>query len=443
MKYAILTAVHTDAENLARLGACISAEPAKPLQWLILHEGGDAATRAVAEGFAHALPFAKVLDFATRRAPVRGGAVARLLERGIERLAPPVELVININADVSFDPGSLATLVEAFTRDPQLGIASGIRVDQYDGRRIEHVASGFFVEAQCRAYRLRCLRELLPFEKRLGWDAVDVAQAVLRNWRTATVGEMSFVHHRPIGARDGSRRAAHRSEGETAWYLGYRPSYLALRALRSARLEMSALYQTIGYVVGATKREPRAPAVVRSTIRDNQTMRCLFRRVIFPTTPGARSPRIDVLLTADPGGHLHELLALKPVWSTLSRAWAIPQGDRFLASESERVHVLVGPTRRSARVACKNFVRAYRILRDERPYAVLAAGAGGSVPVVWAAWLMGIPAFFIENSGRLDTTSRSRRLVRPFVERCYVQWPDLDDGHKKTVYAGSILFHSR
>ncbi len=159
---------------------------------------------------------------------------------------------------------------------------------------------------------------------------------------------------------------------------------------------------------------------------------------------GARR-RVDVLLVADAGGHLAELLALRAAWQPLTRSWAIPtsMGALDLRREGERVHELAGPTRRSFVALVKNIVRGFQILSVERPHVVVAAGAAAAVPVVWVAWLYGIRVIFIENAGRIGT-SVSRRLVLPFVDHCYVQWVELADPEaRKVVYAGSALFDYR
>lgn len=154
---------------------------------------------------------------------------------------------------------------------------------------------------------------------------------------------------------------------------------------------------------------------------------------------------IDVLLVADAGGHLAELLALQAAWQPLSRSWAVPVGTAAadLRRDGEWVHELAGPTRRSFVALVKNVVHAFQILSVERPRVVVAAGAAAAVPIVWVAWLYGIRVIFIENAGRIGT-SLSRRLVSPFVDCCYVQWVELaDPDDRKVVYAGSALFDYR
>src|SRR5207248_6466475 len=129
-------------------------------------------------------------------------------------LPPGVDVVVKIDADVTFETDHLERLLAAFERDSRLGIASGIREERLrEGWCPQHSTSGD-PEAQCRAYRLECLTRLLPFEERLGWDTIDLARANALGWRTASVRDVAFRHHRPLGARDGSRWRAWYAQGK-------------------------------------------------------------------------------------------------------------------------------------------------------------------------------------------------------------------------------------
>jgi hypothetical protein len=372
----------------------------------------------------------------TPAGPRRGATPALALETAADALRD-FPVLVKVDADVSFNPGTLERLVACFDRDERLGIVSGVR-EEVRPWRWRHVPTGFFVEAQCRAYRSTCLRDVLPLVKRLGWDTEDTTRAVLRGWRTAVAPDISFTHHRPIGTREGRKLLAQFEEGAAAHYLGYRCWYLVARVLRAAARNPWSVAQIAGWLWPVVRSSPQADRPIRETIRKQQRVRKVIAGQLFPQS--ARPERLDLLLAADPGGHLAELAALRPAWESLTRAWAVPGGDSTLRKQGERVYELVGPTQRSPAAAARNFVRALRILAAEQPRHVLAGGAAGSVPVVWAAWLLAIPSIFVENSGRVGV-SVSRRLVMPFVECCYVQWPELADGRPKTVYAGSALFH--
>ena len=67
--------------------------------------------------------------------------------------------------------------------------------------------------------------------------------------------------------------------GRQAWYMGYRPSYLFLRALYRARENFASLAMVYGYAAAAISGAPQCPhPPVTLRIREGQRLRVVFRR---------------------------------------------------------------------------------------------------------------------------------------------------------------------
>ena len=92
--------------------------------------------------------------------------------------------------------------------------------------------------------------------------------------------ENPFYHHRTVGERDGPRGARWTALGESSYYMGYRFSYLVIRALHRARHDPAALRMIGSYVGSAVRRRPRyASKAVRDHLREQQRLRHLRRRM--------------------------------------------------------------------------------------------------------------------------------------------------------------------
>jgi hypothetical protein len=113
----------------------------------------------------------------------------------------------------------------------------------------------------------------------MGWDGIDELKAINRGWRTQTLLDLPFRHHRLEGERDGSRWAAWEAQGSLGHFMGYRVSYLVLRAVFRARVEPAALAMLWGYAKAALQREPQCAADVRARLRDRQRARELPLRL--------------------------------------------------------------------------------------------------------------------------------------------------------------------
>jgi hypothetical protein len=187
---------------------------------------------------------------------------------------------MKVDADITWDADYAERLLDAFGSDPQLGIASGSCFEEHGGAWRQQHMTGDMAWCAARAYRARCLREILPFEERFGWDGIDVAKARLRGWRTRTFTDLPFWHHRTEGERDGTPSASWINQGRGCYFLGYRPSYVVMRALGRARRERRALAMIWGYLSEAARRGARYhDREVVALLREEQRMRYIGQRI--------------------------------------------------------------------------------------------------------------------------------------------------------------------
>jgi biofilm PGA synthesis N-glycosyltransferase PgaC len=283
--YALITPARNEAGNLDRLARCLAKQTVTPQRWVIVDNGSDDNTVELASQLAQHHKWIRVASFHDAGAsdelgPTRAPATVRAFNVGVDDLNEPVDVVVKLDADVSFGPNYFPCLLREFASDPRLGIASGSCYERVDGVwRQRHVTAGH-VWGATRAYRWRCLKDVLPLEERLCWDGIDEIKAAVRGWATRTLRDLPFYHHRWEGERETSRRAAWTTAGDGAHYMGYRFDYLVLRALHNARSDPAALSMIWGYMRSVIAREPRcADAQVRAYVRRQQSLRTLPLRM--------------------------------------------------------------------------------------------------------------------------------------------------------------------
>ncbi len=277
--YICLTPARDEASNLRRLAESLAAQTHPPRRWIIIDNGSRDGTVNLARQLARELPWIEVLSVEGDPSPVRGAPIVRALHAGIAAIGDPPDLVVNLDADVSFDPDYFQCLSARFADDPGLGISSGTCYELEGGDWRQRHVTGTTVWGASRAWRWECLRQVLPLEERLGWDGIDEFKANALGWRTRTQLDLPFRHHRPEGSRDGGMHRARITQGRTAHFMGYRPWYLMVRSLWLARDDPSALALLWGYAGAAARRERRCadPAVV-AYVRSQQSLRNLPAR---------------------------------------------------------------------------------------------------------------------------------------------------------------------
>ena len=138
-----------------------------------------------------------------------------------------------------------------------------------------------------------------------------------------------------------------------------------------------------------------------------------------------------ICLAGSGGGHVRQLLDLKPVWS---------EHDAFFVTEPTALgetlareyrtyfvsHVAVGQAKlgrplEMLRCAWSNFRQSYRPIRKERPDVVISTGAGAVFFTILWARLHGARLIVIESFARFDGPSLFMRIAAPLAHRSVVQ----------------------
>jgi glycosyltransferase involved in cell wall biosynthesis len=271
MRYAVVTPVRNEADNLPRLAAALAIQTQPPAGWLIVDNGSDDGTRELARELAAGHEWIQTLFVDGGASTSRGAPVVRSFHAGLEALGADVpDIVVSVDADVSFEPDFFERLLQAFAQDPQLGIASGSGWEVRRGRWRQRHLTGSTVWGATRAYRRECLEVVLPLEERVGWDGIDELKANAAGWSTRIILDVPFLHHRREGERDGAWRMR-TEQGRTAHYMGYRAWYLILRALYNMRADVASLGLVWGYACAAFTASPQiASAPARAYLRAQQ-----------------------------------------------------------------------------------------------------------------------------------------------------------------------------
>jgi glycosyltransferase involved in cell wall biosynthesis len=279
LSYAVVTPVWNEEERLPVLAACIEAQRLLPAAWIVVDTGSDDSTPGLLDELSSRHSWIRTVELGEARA-ARGGPVVRAFAAGIRELGADLpDVVVKLDADLTFDDSYFRELLDGFEREPRLGIASGLCYEESDGAWRPVYGTRSHVWGASRAYRRACLAEVLPLEERQGWDEIDAIKAQLHGWRVGTLFDVPFRHHRPEGRRDGGRRRW-LDQGDTAHYMGYRFSYLLLRSLFQARHDPAALAMVEGYLRATLRRAPvMQDRAAREHLRSTQRLRMLPLRL--------------------------------------------------------------------------------------------------------------------------------------------------------------------
>jgi UDP-N-acetylglucosamine:LPS N-acetylglucosamine transferase len=146
------------------------------------------------------------------------------------------------------------------------------------------------------------------------------------------------------------------------------------------------------------------------------------------------------MFVASTGGHLAQLLALRPWWEQHDRTWVTfdkPDARSTLAGEN--VVFAHHPTTRHLGNLARNTVLARQTVSRCRPDVILSTGAGVALPFFVLARARGIPTVYLEVYDRVDSTTLTGRLCHRFSSAFCVQWPEQVPLYVGAELVGSVL----
>ena len=146
-----------------------------------------------------------------------------------------------------------------------------------------------------------------------------------------------------------------------------------------------------------------------------------------------------ILLVASPGGHLQQMLALKPAWGDLESRWVTLEAadTQFLLDPATRTFAY-GPTPRNVPNFLRNLRLAWDIVRGYKPDVILSTGAALAVPFFVVGRLLGVRLVYVESFTRVHRPALAGRLVYPLTDAFFVQWPT-SSRRKRAIFAGSVV----
>jgi glycosyltransferase involved in cell wall biosynthesis len=289
MKYVLITPAHNEEKFITKTLDSMAAQTLLPERWIIVDDGSTDRTAEIVESYQERYPWIELIRWPSRPDRSFAGKV-HAFNAGLERARGlELDIIGNLDADLSFDPDYLAFLMQRFFHDRMLGVAGTpfIEDDGYDSaldsfEGENHVAGG------CQLFRRQCFEDIGGYVPNPagGIDWIAVTTARMKGWKTRSFPEKRFHHYRPLGTAGRSGMAASFSYGEKDYYLGGSPVWQLFRvAYRMTKppFFIDGLALLSGYCWAAIRRVERCvtPELMRFHRREQmQKLRAIFRSIL-------------------------------------------------------------------------------------------------------------------------------------------------------------------
>jgi poly-beta-1,6-N-acetyl-D-glucosamine synthase len=297
MRMLVVVPFLNEERYLGELLRSIGEQARPPDQLLLVDDGSDDGSPAIAAQFAARHSYARVLRRPQRKVGydrlARGAALAAF-EWALRSVQQPWDVAGKLDADLRLPPSTLATLERELIADPRLGIVGTYLLERGpDGVPVRHRCPHDHVNGATKFYRRECHEQISPLPALLGWDTIDEIRARLRGWITRSVDlpEGDPLHLRPMGAHDGLLRG-HRRWGICAYTYGEHPLHIlavAVQRLADRPPLLGSVNYILGWMMAGLRRMPRAEPELREYVA-RDTRRRVLRRLLLRGVASAAPP---------------------------------------------------------------------------------------------------------------------------------------------------------
>ena len=226
----LITPARDEAQFIELTLKSVVAQTARPVKWVIVSDGSTDGTDDIVSRYAADHPWIELVRMPERSERHFAGKVHAFNAGYAKVTSLDYEVIGNLDADVSFEPGHFEFLVSRFVQDPRLGVVGGPFREgtlQYDYRfsNIENVWGG------CQLFRKKCFEDIGGYQPIKGGsiDHVAVVSARMKGWKTRTFTESVCLHHRQMGTAQHSSLAAKRRLGAKDYAVGNHPVWEVFR----------------------------------------------------------------------------------------------------------------------------------------------------------------------------------------------------------------------
>lgn len=160
---------------------------------------------------------------------------------------------------------------------------------------------------------------------------------------------------------------------------------------------------------------------------------------------GERIMKKRVLFIASTGGHLNELMQLKPMFENYNYHIITEKTKSTISLKKEygkKINYLVYGTKDKKLVYPFKFlfnsVKSLFLYIKIRPKYIVTTGTHTAVPICYIGKLFRSKIIFIETYANSKTKTLSGKLIYPIANLFIVQWESMLSLYPKAVYGGGI-----
>lgn len=261
-RYVIVTPARNEARFIELTLRSVVAQTVLPLKWIIVSDGSTDGTDELVNEFAASRPWIELVRLPERKERHFAGKVLAF-NAGWERVKNAVfDVIVSMDADISFDSEYFAFLLSKLASDPAMGLI-GTPFTEGEGSVYDfRFSSVDHVSGACQVFRRECFESIGGYTpiRGGGIDLVAVISARMRGWKTRTFLDKTYFHHRKMGSGMNQGLKLPFKWGQTDYRLGGHPVWQLFRCVYQMSRKpyvVGGLLCLVGYFYALVMRRPR------------------------------------------------------------------------------------------------------------------------------------------------------------------------------------------
>ncbi|HWT66130.1 MAG TPA: glycosyltransferase family A protein [Terracidiphilus sp.] len=290
--YVIVTPARNEADFIECTLKSVVAQSVRPLKWVIVSDGSTDGTDEIVSRYIADNPWIELVRTSERAERNFAGKVFAFNAGYAKVQELDYQVIVSLDADISFDPDYFEFLLKKLHEDPQLGL-TGTPFQELSGRVYDYrYVSVEHVSGACQVFRRECFEAIGGYTPVKGGsiDHIAVISSRMKGWKTRTWTEKVCIHYREMGTAQAGALRSRYKYGIKDYVIGNHPLWELFRAARQMMLPpvfLGGIALFAGYFGALLRRvnRPVSPEFVRFHQHEQISRLKRFMRL------GSSSPR--------------------------------------------------------------------------------------------------------------------------------------------------------
>jgi poly-beta-1,6-N-acetyl-D-glucosamine synthase len=206
-RYIVVSPVKDEERYVERTLQSVTQQTVLPVLWIIVDDGSTDETFKYLRHYADSFPWIQLVSRPNTGSRQPGSAVMHAFNHGLAQAeGVAYDYLVKLDCDVDLPPNYFESLLLRFERDPELGIASGIYLEDGPQGWTPIAMPDYHAAGASKVIRAPCFADIGGFVSERGWDTVDEVRAQVKGWATQHFDDIRFRHLKPEGSGIGSMR---------------------------------------------------------------------------------------------------------------------------------------------------------------------------------------------------------------------------------------------